>query len=192
MEQTVLEKKILPVLNYVGIIVASIMAIAYVVVVFVLIKGFEVNELLETTVFACVNAGVGFGIMQALKAQGEQFARMLPENKELEKKYYKNKTKDKKIHSMKYFWVTSVLKDALIKCATLAATTIGLIYIVIQGSNDYNMLWLALVNLLMFVGFGFMSLVKAYNYYNNQQVPYMKEKLKEINAQEPEKENQEC
>lgn len=185
-EKTVLEKKILPVLNYVGFIGAVIMAIAYIISVFVLIHGFKAEALLQTTIFACVNAGTGFIIMQFLKVQGESFAKMLPENQELIKKYYKTKTKDKKVHSMKFYWVTSVIKDVVVKCLTLGATTVGLIYIVIQGSNDYNMLLLAIVNLLMFICFGFLSLVNAYDFYNNKHVPYMIEQLKNEEAKETE------
>lgn len=184
-EKTVLEQKILPILNYVGIIGAGIMTIAYIIAVFVLIKGFQAEAILNTTVFACVNAATGFVIMQFLKIQGVSFAKMLPENQELIKRYYGTKTKDKKVHSIKYFWTTTVIKDILVKCATLGATTIGLIYIVIQGSNDYNLLFLAIVNLLMFVCFGFISLVGAYEFYNNNHVAYMKEQLdKTITAQE--------
>lgn len=181
-----LERKILPVLNYIGIIGAVIMAIAYIVIVFVLINGFKAEALLQTTVFACVNAAVGFIIMQFLKYQGESFAKMLPENKEIVDRYYKTKTKDKKVHSIKYFWVTTVIKDIIVKCATLGATTIGIIYIVIQGSNDYNLLLLALVNLLMFVCFGFISLNGAYEFYNNKHVPYMIEQLNKEIKQEVE------
>ena len=71
--------------------------------VFVLIRGFQVEELLQTTVFACVNAATGFIIMQFLKMQGVSFAKMLPENQEIIKKYYKTKTKDKKVRSITYF-----------------------------------------------------------------------------------------
>ena len=184
--RTFLERKILPVLNYIGIIGAVIMAIAYIVIVFVLINGFKAEALLQTTVFACVNAAVGFIIMQFLKYQGESFAKMLPENKEIVDRYYKTKTKDKKVHSIKYFWVTTVIKDIIVKCATLGATTIGIIYIVIQGSNDYNLLLLALVNLLMFVCFGFISLNGAYEFYNNKHVPYMIEQLNKEIKQEVE------
>ena len=181
-----LERKILPVLNYIGIIGAVIMAIAYIVIVFVLINGFKAEALLQTTVFACVNAAVGFIIMQFLKYQGESFAKMLPENKEIIDRYYKTKTKDKKLHSITYFWVTTVIKDIIVKCATLGATTIGIIYIVIQGSNDYNLLLLALVNLLMFICFGFISLNSAYEFYNNKHVPYMIEQLNKEIKQEVE------
>ena len=192
--KTFLERSILPVLNYIGIIGAVIMAIAYIIIVFVLINGFKAEALLQTTVFACVNAAVGFIIMQFLKYQGVSFAKMKPENKEIIEKYYKTKTKDKKLHSIKYFWVTTVIKDILVKCLTLGATTIGIIYIVIQGSNDYNLLLLALVNLLMFVCFGFISLNNAYEFFNNNHVPYMTEQLnKEIKQEvvEPQ-ETSEC
>lgn len=200
--RTTFEEKILPVLNYVGIIGASIMVIAYIVSVLVLIRGFKAEAILQTTVFAIVNAATGFIIMQFLKIQGESFAKMLPENKEIMEKYYKTKTKDKKIHSMTYFWVTTVIKDIIVKCITLGITTVGLVYIVIVGSNDYNLLLLAVVNLLMFVCFGFISLVKAYDFFNQRHVPYMVEmlnregaKIDEQDLQVPqieEKENVEC
>lgn len=176
-EKSKFETKILPILNYVGIIGACIMAVAYIIAVFVLIKGFQAEALLQTTIFACVNAATGFIIMQFLKVQGVSFAKMLPENQELIKRYYSTKTKDKKVHSITYFWTTSVIKDVLVKCLTLGATTVGVIYLVIQGSNDYNLLFLAVVNLLMFVCFGFISLVNAYDFYNNKHVPYMREQL---------------
>ena len=202
-DRTLFEEKILPILNYVGIIGASIMVVAYIISVFVLIKGFKVEEILQTTVFACVNAATGFIIMQFLKIQGESFAKMLPENKELIERYYKTKTKDKKLHSMTYFWITTVIKDLVVKCATLGVTTIGLVYIVIVGSNDYNLLLLAVVNLLMFICFGFISLVKAYEFFNQRHVPYMTEMLNKENAkideqdlqvpqEEENKENSEC
>ena len=183
-EKTTLEKKILPVLNYVGIIGAAIMTVAYIIAVFVLIRGFKAEALLQTTIFGCVNAATGFVIMQFLKIQGVSFAKMLPENEDIIKRYYQTKTKDKKVHSITYFWTTSVIKDIITKCATLAATTVGLIYIVIQGSNDYNLLFLAIVNLLMFMCFGFISLVNAYDFFNNNHVPYMKEQLEKA-EQEP-------
>lgn len=178
------EEKIKPVLGYVGLIGAIIMSIAYIIIVMVLIRGFKAEKLLQTTIFACVNAGVGFIIMQFLKIQGTSFARMIPENKDIINRYYTTKTKDKKLHSMKYFWVTTVIKDVIVKCATLAATSIGLIYIVIVGSNDYNLLLLAVVNLLMFICFGFLSLVNAYDFFNQRHVPYMIDQLEKANIEE--------
>lgn len=177
--KTLFEGKILPVLSYVGAIGAGIMCIAYIVMVFVLINGFKAERVQQITIFALVNAGVGFIILQFLKVQGVSFAKMIPENEVVLKLYYQSKTKDKKNHSLTYFWVTSVIRDVITKCLMLAATTMGIIYIVIQGSNDYNLILLAFVNLLMFICFGFLGLVKAFENFNQSYIPFVKEKLTE-------------
>ena len=57
-------EKILPVLDYVGFIGAIITSIGYIILVVILIFGFKVEKILDTTIFAAVNAGVGFIIMQ--------------------------------------------------------------------------------------------------------------------------------
>lgn len=181
--KNIFEQKVLPILNYVGAIGAVIMSITYIILVFVLINGFKVEDLLQTTVFAVINAAVGFIIMQFLKFQGISFAKMIPENKEIINLYYKTKTKDKKLHSINYYWTTSIIKDVIIKCLSLAATSIGVIYIVIQGSNDYNLILLALVNLLMFICFGFLGLVKSYDYFNQTYIAYIKDKLAAVSVE---------
>lgn len=183
-KQSFFESKIAPILEYIGIIGASLMSIAYFIVVYVMVHGFEVHEILETTIFAVVNAAVGFIIMQFLKVQGVSFAKNLDKNKEVLEEYYNTKTREKKFHSITYFWVTSVIKDIFFKGLTLAATTIGIIYIVIQGSNDYSLYWLAAINLTLFICFGLLSLVKAYDAYNNEHIPYLKDKLNKLKGVE--------
>ena len=178
-KRDIFKEKILPILHYVGFIGAIITSIGYIILVTILIFGFKVEKILDTTIFAVVNAGVGFIIMQFLKYQGVTFAENLPENKDILTKYRTTKTKDKKNHSLTYFWVTSVIKDIVMKCLMLAATTMGIIYIVIQGSNDYNLILLAFVNLLMFICFGFLGLVKAFEKFNENYIPYIKERLAE-------------
>lgn len=176
MEQTFFEKKLKPFLLYMGTIVSVIMAIAYILVVFVLIEGFKAEKLLNTTIFSVITAAIGFCIMQMLKIQGQTFAKNLPQNKETIKKYSERNLdngKKRKFKSMKHYWVISVIKDVLIKCLTLAITSIGMIYIMIEGSGDYSLLFLAGVNLLMFAGFGLISLCKAYDFYNEEYIPYM-------------------
>ena len=78
MEQTFFEKKLKPILLYMGTIVSVIMAIAYILVVFVLIEGFKAEKLLNTTIFSVITAAIGFCIMQMLKIQGQDFAKNLP------------------------------------------------------------------------------------------------------------------
>ena len=179
MEQSVFEEKIKPVLNYIGIIGASLAAVAYIIIVFVLINGFKVEDILTTTVFAVVNVAIGFIIMQFLKVQGIAFAKELPKNKEIIERYYMTKTKDKKQHSIKYYWATTIVKDVFIKCITLGASTIGVVYVMIEGNHDYTLILLAVVNLILFVCFGLLSLVSAYDYFNNMHIPFILDKSKE-------------
>ena len=179
-----MEKRLLNILKYVGIIGATICSVAYIVVVLVLIQGFKVESNTQTITFALVNAVVGFIILTFLKIQGESFAKSLPENKAISDAYYESETRDKKYHSMKYFWITSTIKDILTKVLGVFASTFGIIYIVIIGSNDWNLLLLALVNLLLFISFGLLGLEKSYEFYNTRMVPYMQHQLEmRFNAQ---------
>ena len=172
------EKKIQPILQYVGVIGATLMSIMYIITVVILIIGFKAQSIQNTIVFAIINAIVGLMIMQFLKIQGISFAKNLPENIEIIKQYYNTKTKDKKIQSIKYYWISSLIKDFISKGLSVAFTTAGIIYIVIVGSNDYTLLLLALVNLILFICFGLLALNNAYEFYNNKHVPYMQEMIK--------------
>ena len=98
-----MEKRLINILKYVGIIGAAICSVAYIVVVLVLIQGFKVESNTQTVTFALVNAVVGFIILTFLKIQGESFAKSLPENVAISEAYYEAETRDKKYHSMKYF-----------------------------------------------------------------------------------------
>lgn len=172
-----MEKRLINILKYVGIIGAAICSVAYIVVVLVLIQGFKAENTTQTLSFALVNAVVGFIILTFLKIQGESFAKSLPENKLISEAYYATQTRDKKYHSMKYFWITSTIKDILTKVLSVFVSTFGIIYIVIIGSNDWNLLLLALVNLLLFISFGLLGLEKSYEFYNTRMIPYMQHQL---------------
>ena len=180
MNKDVFEHKIKPVLTYIGAIGALLTSMAYIILILVFIKGFEFKQTTQTIVFAIINAAVGLIIANFLKYQGISFAKELPENEEIIKQYYSLHTKDKKNHGIMFFWVTTVIKDILIKGIGIAVSTAGLIYIVIVGSNDWSLMLMAIVNLILFVCFGLLSLNKAYEYFNNVYVNYMKEKINEI------------
>lgn len=103
--------------------------------------------------------------------------------------YYNTKTKDKKLHSINFYWTTSIIKDVFTKVLTLAGSAIGVIYIVIQGSNDYSLILLAVVNLLLFISFGLLGLNSAYKFYNNKHIPFLKEKIAEMQKEKKENVN---
>jgi hypothetical protein len=80
---------------------------------------------------------------------------------------------------MKYFWITSTIQDIVSKVLVIVISTAGLIYIVVVGSNDYNMLILAFANIMMFISFGLLALVSAYNFFNEKYIPFILEQIEE-------------
>ena len=167
------EKKIQPILQYVGVIGAILMSIMYIITVVILIIGFKAQSIQNTIVFAIINAIVGLIIMQFLKIQGISFAKNLPENKAILEEYYKGKRKNRKYKSIKVYWLQSVLFDVLSKGVSITLSTCGMIYIVIQGCHDYTLILLAIVNLIMFTCFGLLSLNSAYDFFNNEHIPFI-------------------
>ena len=172
------EAKIKPILTYIGTIGAALMSVAYVILVCIMIFGFSAHNAVQTLIFAIINGIVGLMIMQMLKVQGQDFAKQLPENIPILEEYYNTKTKDKKFHSLKYFWIKTVITAILSKCISIVRATAGIIYLVVAGSEDYVLLLLAAVNLIMFACFGLLSLSKAYDFFNNQHMVYIKEQLR--------------
>lgn len=176
-----LEKKILPILKYIGFIGSVITSVAYIALIIVLIQGFKVNEdITQQITFSVITTIVGLIILELLKVQGISLAKGLEENKDTLNKYYGSKTKDKKNHSLKHYYITSTIADVAIKGLSFVVTTFGIIYICIQGSNDYSLLLLGIVNLLMFICFGLLTMVSAYDKFNTSIIPYMKEKIEEV------------
>ena len=57
--KTYFERRIQPILQYIGAIGATMMSVMYIVLVFILIVGFKSQNLLQPIVFAVVNAMVG-------------------------------------------------------------------------------------------------------------------------------------
>lgn len=177
--------KIASILTYVGLIGACLMSIGYILVIVVLIKGFDEHlALRQNLIFSAVTAAIGLVIMTFLKVQGQSWASCIEENKKVLDEYNSPKVKNKKLHGITYFWVTSSIRDVIFKVCSVAATTVGVIYIVIAGSNDWKLLLLGLFNLLLFICFGMLTCAKAYNYYNDVYIPYLRSKIYEAKTQE--------
>ena len=178
------ESKIKPVLKYVGTIGAVLMAIAYIAIVLIMVFGLNLTATVgQSIIFAAVNAVMGLIIMQFLKIQGIDLAKEIEENKAIIKQYNNMKTKDKKFRSIKFYWTSSLIKDISIKGLTLAASTLCIIYIVIAGTQNYTWLLLAIVNLIMFGCFGLLALVNAYDFFNENHIPYIQEKINEADKE---------
>lgn len=174
-----MNERVKSILQNVGWIGAGLSLIVYIIAVTILVIGFENSEktLEDILMFAITNALVGLVIVVFLLIQGLSIAKV--EHKELVEKYYGTTTKDKKAHSLKFFWITTMIKNVLFKGFGVAAATVGIIKIVIEGTNDYTMFLLAGANLIMFVCFGLLALEQAYEFYNHNTVKIMQDAIAE-------------
>ena len=189
MNSKLFEEKIKPILVYVGTIGAIIMSVAYILVVLVLIFGFKVKSPQQSIIFAVVNGIIGLIIMSFLRVQGIDFAKNLDENKVI-LDHFNNKRIEKKSYSMVKYWIQTLAKDAIVKGLSIIFTTAGLIYIVIEGSQDYNLILLAIVNLCLFICFGLLAMASSYDFFCEKYIPYLKEQLELKNKETENARNQ--
>jgi len=171
---------------YVGVIGSIISAIAYLIITYVIITGFEqtVNQD-KQILFAVFGSFIGLIITFLLRTQGISFAEKEEKSVEVMTEYNEllNKTKTlKQLHTIKFFMIVQTIKDVFSKGISIAGSTFLIMYIFQEGNGDFSLLGLAFSNILMFTGFGFIALSKAYDKYIDEHIPVIKTliiKLKE-------------
>lgn len=174
-------EKISGVLTWVGAVGAALSGIVYIIVTYIIVKGFQTNfDLQRQIFFAIIGAVAGLAIASFLKIQGITLAKKIPENEKVMREYYEIKNKDKKekeLHTIERYLVISTIKDVAFKGISIAFTSFAIIYIAIEGQGDMMLFALALSNLTMFIGFGFMSMAKAFDKYNLDHISAIKRKI---------------
>lgn len=187
-----LNEKVKKILIFVGFVMAGISAIVYLTLVIVLVVGFEKhiskNELM---IFLLLGIVAGLLINMSLRKQGRDFARNLPEVKELfiEINKLKGESKNIKLRPVWVYEAIDILRDILIKGASAFATLYFTISIIVDGLGDVIYILTAISNLTLFTGFGFVGLTNSYDKYLEREVPRIKQeisKLKELNLSERE------
>lgn len=188
------ERKIKPLLQYIGTIGATILSIIYMFVIGILIAGFKAHTWDQILVFAIINAAFGCLITFFLREQGRSFARNIPENDAVVKEYYGLLQKQKKYRTLRGYYISTTITDILGRATCVILGTLGIMWVVIQGTNDWMMAILAVVNLFLFICFGLLALAAMYDFYNTQWVPRMKYEieLRQTNKIKFEKEIKKC
>ena len=186
-------EKLINILLYTGIYAAFISAVAYLVITYVIVSGFEsALDQQKQILFSALGALFGVMITGLLRSQGIEFAKQLPDCKETMTAYHTalNKTKTiKKLRTIKFYMVFHTIKDVFLKAGTIAASTFLILYIFMEGNGDYSLFLLAVSNICMFAGFGLIALAKTYNFYIEEHIPTIKEiiiKLDQAGSVQPE------
>jgi hypothetical protein len=193
--QAELSQSVKSLLLYAGFLGAIISALAYLIITIVMVKGASTDLAIQNQIlFSILGALTGLLISFLLRYQGIIYAKQNSEAKEIMKEYRQqvNKTKPlKKLHTISWYLLWATIRDIFMKGVTIAVSTWFVLYIFIEGSGNWNLIGLAIANILMFAGFGLVGLATVYDKYLEEHIPVIKERieqLKKINKNK-EKEN---
>ncbi len=176
-------EKVKTALVYTGSILTVMSAIAYLVVVAILVYGFETkvdsNQLL---VFLGLGAFTGVLMNLSMRIQGIDFAKELPDSKEVleELTNLTGKSDKVKLYPIWVMFLKTILQDIFIKGGSIMVTLYFSIEIVINGLGDNKYFYLGIVNVLLYLGLGMLSLAKAYDYYIEKHIPYMQQRINRL------------
>lgn len=163
---------------------AALTALVYLTAIIIMVIGIE-NTLGQEKqlLYSLIGAVAGMLIIYMLREQGISLAANEQSSKEIMHKYYDALNKSKKVKQLKtinYYRMVWILKDVVTKGATVMLSTLGILYVFIEGNGDIGLILLATGNLLLFATFGIMGLSKAYNKYINEHLPVIKELTKKL------------
>lgn len=181
--------KINNIINWLGTIIASTAAVAYLVIIYILINGFTKSiENEKLFIFLLLGAIDGALISGALRFQGVTFAKAEEKNVKQLQEYteLRGKSKSVKLYPIWVMYLRSSMVDIIFKSGSLFATMYFTVSIMIEGVQDQKYFVLGIVNVIMFAGLGLMGLSKGYNYYQEQQVPYIQQKIDKLKKEKEE------
>lgn len=167
------------VLVFTGTLLTILSAIAYLIIVYILVYGFEVSvESNQLIVFLALGALTGVLMNLSMRIQGIDFAKQLQESKSVLKEMSDLLGgSEVKLKPMWVMFLKTILIDVFVKGGSIGVTLYFSIEIVIQGMGDAKYFWLGLVNVLLYLGLGMLSLAKSYDYYIEKHIPFMQRQI---------------
>lgn len=169
--------------TFTGFILAGVAGVAYLILLYIIIAGFEVSiGSTELLIFLALGAIDGVLISLSMRIQGLDFAKSEKTSKEVLEEYNELITEDKEKFLMPLwaYMIINTIKDIIFKGGTVMFTLYFSITIMIEGIGDFKYFWLGAVNVIMYLGFGFLSLAKSYDHYLEVQIPLIKQKINEL------------
>ena len=182
-------EKIKNALTYTGVILAVVAAIAYLILVYVIIYGFSVDYSQDQLIgFIALGAVVGILMNIAMRIQGIDFAKLTPVAKKTLKELTDSigKSDEVKMRPMWVMFTNSIIKDIVIKGGVIGFSLYYTIDISYSGLGEEKYFLLALANIVLYFGLGLISMSKAYDYYLESHIPYMKQKIKRLELEKKE------
>ena len=182
--QSKVKKKFVETLKNIGVIASIISGIVYLALICLVVYGVYIQGNDKQTMWTMLAINTAFGLIFTflLRYQGEIWGK--DEHKELMQQYYTQKSKSHKLHSMRWFWVTSTIKTLIFKGGFIAVSSWGIMELAFQGSREYVYLALAIVNAVLFVAFGLIALYGAYQFVQTVFVSFVRQELDNIEKEQ--------
>ncbi len=118
----------------VGTIGATVCGILYLTLVCMLVFGVNLHSMRfwRNVVFILLSSCIGVLIAFMFRLQGISFAREEGDNKALEAEYHGTRTRDKKITSIRSYWVQTTLTDIVTKGLLVGLFCMGSFYLALS------------------------------------------------------------
>src|SRR5690554_1028519 len=184
-KKTPIYAKVKTALTYTGFALAIISSISYLILVYILINGFEASYQKEQLIgFLILGAVAGILINLSMRTQGIDFAKQVPEARkileDLKEATAESNKKEYKAKSIVFMYFVELAKDILIKGSGIGATLYFVIDLSYKGLGEDKYFFLALANVLLYTGLGLVAMGKSYDYYLEKHTSYMIQKTRKI------------
>lgn len=175
--------KIKGTLKWAGSFMAIAGAFAYLIITIIIVMGIENSiDANSKLLFAILSAVSGLLISISLILQGIQISK--EENKESLDEYhsffYKAKKKFRFTDQMWWYLLVKITENVLFKALSIAASTWLVFDIVTAGNGDISLIFSAIANIVMFLGFGLMGLSSAYTHHDGKYMTLIREKTERL------------
>lgn len=164
-------------------------AFAYLIITIIIVMGIEKSiDANSKILFAILSAVSGLLISISLMLQGIQLSK--EENKEYLDEYhsffYKAKKKFSFTDQMWWYLLVKITENVLFKALSIAASTWLVFDIVTAGNGDISLIFSAIANIVMFLGFGLMALSSAYTHHDGKYMTLIREKTERLKIEQGE------
>lgn len=173
-------QKLKNILLFTGFILTGVAATAYLILLYIIIVGFETKiESNKLMIFLIIGSVAGIAITISMRMQGILFAKNEDKSKKVLNEYNAliGKDLETKLRPLWQFHLINALSDIFTKGITVFMTLYFSITIIVEGMGDFKYFGLGLINVIMYIGIGILALTKAYNFYLENEIPLLQQKI---------------
>lgn len=186
-EKTPIDKEELfkKIMSWSGAVFILMSIIVYMIVVYIYIKGFEVNiSSSDAIIFASISAVFSVLVLMGAGELGISLAKNTDTAKEVEKEYIKvlpqSKKPKNKPRKIGDFQAILLFKDIFIKATSIGGSVFLVVSFAVKGVEDPQYMLMALGNIFIALSMGATRILRTYEAYMTRHIPWMQIEINDI------------